>query len=488
MEQETPKGEDPSSFSAYAVDEDKAFQHAAIALIELIISKKQLMIDKSVGRISWIRARIGEPILLFDINEQPLCYAYPVSSGDGKLLARVSVAANKLLGNTAFSVDVNPIPWDFIKANAHISELSAEKIPGGRIERIMPVIYDMPNVGIMAIIKKRGSDKMRKIILDLQDLSQATEISWTRLKSQGFRIKGHVSWSILELACDAPEKSIENWYLHDKYAQSFDKILNAYGWSSSDLRNTYFDFSELPDLKTISSDFIFESMIIPIPRYFGEKGRGYCTVGVAQMIAAYYGIYDKRDDVIKIMGIPWRPPDESLDDSTLWATAEDELKYYRDGLGMKDSMGFSAVGDRDILLDWRTYYDEIKNGRPSNMRQFSMSHSHHSRLLCGIRFKKLSSGDSVIELGYLDPMAIPSHQFDETPAGDLFWDRFTPEVFGDKVGGYPIMIAGLIVVRSGIISLRQIAKAAGKIGPIVSLKDIGIGKGQGPIISLRGLA
>lgn len=421
----------------FVVTEALAFKHAVVAMCEHAVFEAPSLIREVEQDLSWFDCILGEPTLLFDINGAPAVYVFPVVDWHRATKGRIFIAANKLFGSTILSIQRQSYEWDLQRAMRHVCVQAVEMYPGWIIVQVVPVVYDFPNVGVMAIVANPRSNDRTKVIIDISNSAVIPENEIDNFMNSEALMDGYFAWSRLDMSrFYDKEPFVEQWEKENHWALSLLEHLS----SASDLENLHgmqlHSWINPHAIKKImKAEIDCETHVAKVRAHYLMSKPGYCTVAVARMIASRYNVFDSESYVASIMGIPWPDPGGSSN----WATAEDELKYYKNRLNKKNSKVYS---DYSFLSNPTNYKNEILAGRPSNLRKWSIGRMHHSRLLGGIRICQKSFGQTV-QLGLLSttdplsPQKIPQH-----------WDKFdsTP-LTSSGVVSTNLLIGGLVVVR-----------------------------------------
>jgi hypothetical protein len=460
-------GQGPTAgvYGENAVSEDLAFTHAAVALLEYVAYPVPALVADDEERPSLESGMLGEPLTLYDVNQHPLFYDYPVVGDEQVLLGRIRVAANKLVGTTVVAVGDEQVllgrirvaanklvgttvvavifpegPWNLREAEQRVRSTAAESYPGWTIERVLPVVHDVPRMGMMAVLSRPDSDETQTIVLDFDQDSLVPIVEPAQRLNADLFAEGYVGWSLLKRnVLEGKEQYLQSWEEDSDWASGMRDFYSDADFEDLDaLREVRLDrLMNLERLRRVIRERVdCEVHIAPVRAYYKQSAIGYCTAAVGRMIASRYDVWHSEQHVAGLMGIPWPNPGGYNN----WATVQKELNYYRKpiGLGKANSNVFSSVS---YLQDWNNYKSEILAGRPSNLRKWGTGIVHHSRVLGGIRICTRSWGQTV-QLGLLDP----SDEYSKFVPVES-WDMFDGKVLKDNTVGTLLEIGGHVVVR-----------------------------------------
>jgi hypothetical protein len=361
------------------------------------------------------------------------------------------VAANKLVGTTVVAVIFPEGPWNLREAEQRVRSAAAESYPRWTIERVLPVVHDVPRMGMMAVLSHPDRDETQTVVFDFDQDSLVPIVEPAQRLNADLFAEGYVGWSLLKRnVLEGKEQYLQSWEEDSDWASGMrDFYSNA-------------DFEDLGALQEVSVDRLMnlkrlrrvtreevgcEVHIAPVRAYYKYSKVGYCTAAVGRMIASRYDVWHSEQHVAGLMGIPLSVPGGSVP-SSKWATAQMELNYYTksSGLGGLGKANSEVLYSVSYLKNWKNYKSEILAGRPSNLRQWSTGTMHHSRVLGGIRICTTSSGQTVVQLGLLDPSPYEDSKSVPVESWGRFDDKVSVSGSGKVVGSY-LVIGGHVVVR-----------------------------------------
>ncbi|HDR74135.1 MAG TPA: hypothetical protein ENN85_09560 [Methanoculleus sp.] len=144
------------SIDPYTVPEDIARDHAVAAIIEFIVAGP----GSEEGEM-WRNATVGSgSVLLYDLNNRPFVYHFPVESGDAEI-GGIKVAARKILGASVLWYETTPAgsPGNLPDEIPNAIDVAEERYPGSIIQSAVPC-YAPPVTGILVGIESEdGAEK-----------------------------------------------------------------------------------------------------------------------------------------------------------------------------------------------------------------------------------------------------------------------------------------------------------------------------------------
>ena len=424
----------------YSVSEELAFKHAAIAMCEHAVFELPSLVEDVDVDASWFDCILGEPLLLFDINQSPVMYVFPVMDWRRVTRGRIFVAYSKLLGSTVLSVQRHATDWNFKQAMYQAVSEAIERYQNWTISQVVPVLYDMPNVGVMAVVTNPRTGHREKIVVNINSGAPVPIVDSECLVISEIEMDNFFAWSRLDMGRSFDETPLlHQWNRENEWALDRWEQMSWNDKNREDLQGlqlcSWKEPSQIERIMKIDTEC--EVYVAPVRAHYLSPQPGYCTVAAARMIASRYNVFDSNEYIASVMGIPWPNPNGS----SKWATANDELKYYKNRLNKKKSKVYS---DYAFLSNPINYKKEItdKGKGPANLRKWSIQRFHHSRVLAGIRICQKSFGETV-QLGllsttdWLSPNKM-AHQ----------WDKFdNTQLNSNGVVSINLSIGGLVTVR-----------------------------------------
>src|SRR5262245_57005395 len=155
----------------------------------------------------WATAEIEpEPLLLHDLNGQPLFYEFTARSGR-HVVGRVKAAASGLVGAPVVTIDHGPRKWDDAAALKMATASAKKAFPGRDVVATDFVCYSYPKVGVR--VEVSGEDG-GSVIYDVADGSQVQQFGSDAPEGQS-------AWSFLDsIPTDAREGKLRSFDGHER--------------------------------------------------------------------------------------------------------------------------------------------------------------------------------------------------------------------------------------------------------------------------------
>jgi hypothetical protein len=396
-------GNDRGNFS---VPLEKASVHAAVAKLEAAVMSARPLAEQEGAFEEWLRASLGKPLTLHDVNTKPLFYVFPVIR-EGDVVGKIWVSANELVGAAVPVIETGSRSgWldveDMQAAFTRLEELAAEKYKDWEIVWLDVVVYTYPKIGAMAVVRNPKTQDERKLVVDVGNLEMITDPKDVLPDPEEGPIFGVGPWlSFLdEIPDDSFERRIVSWADDNEWANQMTSELQGAGIDLSNLGQV--PLSE--DQWRIAKDVLFNLTTcdmwvanrgLPAPGgvdQFCQQESYYCSVATASMIAAYYGVGHSQTYIAKV----------TKSGATTGTDPKEMRKYYRDtqkGMGMKNSEAYTP--------DWIKVKQDIKKDRPVHTCTVPSNGTvGHCRAAFGIKECQKKVGTKVIAtkiLGVVDP-------------------------------------------------------------------------------------
>ncbi len=428
----------------HRVPPEVASIHAATAFCEQSVYEPPSLVDDVEPALPWFECLLGEPLPVYDINGTLAVYAFSVLDIHHNTQGRIIVAADARLGSTVLSVQRYAAEWHAEEAMRLACNLAVNHYPGWNLRRVVPVVHDIPAIGMMAEVEDPSSGDRQRLIVDIDTGMPLPVLELRTPVEQTMHWSTYPASSVLEVIDDHnAEPLIRRWHMEDEWTRELFEQLTDGDERREDLHRYQLcgwkDSEAIERIVRANTDC--EIHTAPVRAHYMMSMAGYCTAAAARMIGSRYGVYDSEGYVASVMGIPYSVPPPPKIKSKDWATANDELKYYKNDL---HKMGSKVHSDYAYLSKPANYKKELtdKGKGPANLRKFGIDSLHHSRVFAGIRICKTSLGDKV-QLGLLSTTSVMSPMV--KPQN---WDKFddTP-LSGNGVVSTNLQIGGLVVVR-----------------------------------------
>ena len=301
-------GDDYSAENFY-VDEDTAWMHADVYLIEWIA-------DETPGLEDWDGAKVQKgAVTVYDIHGTKLFYEFTVTK-DGKAIGEIEIAASKVLGSSLRRVILSP-PMDREIAVQKAIEVAEKEYPDYKIQSTKPVCYSYPKEGVMVTLAKPEAKEEQTVIVDPYTSSMIP------LKEPEMEGESGV-WSIYDkLSAEERAERVEKWSNAAKFVADYSVNGNSAKEDEGDRGS-----------KTLSVSK--HAQLLP----------WYCAPATGQMISDYYGYSHSQLYIAGCMGT-----------TTSGTTMQGQLDYYQDDINKPNS-------DDDYNPTWGEAVSEINADRP----------------------------------------------------------------------------------------------------------------------------
>lgn len=330
----------------------QAFSHAITQLNAGVYTKTR-------GIQGWLGARLGRPTVVYDLNDQPLFYDFPVFSRRRQNLGLIRSSANRVLGVPVPSINIGRVPWDVRAATEKAIEIVRRKFRG-KVVGTKIVCYAYPKLGVAVDWEERSREHQRTII-DIGDFSIVPERVEPGMRGPG-------AWSFYgQIKEEQVQESVRHF---EQYSRLKDEIQERSGVSLA--RNL-----KLTEAKTVQSNLLtilpaFTTKILTFCthgyshecfRMHGQENSVWCVVATGQMILDFWRYYNSQSNIATAMG--------TGSGGTGW-TGE------VNGLNSLTCSHFNAQSD--MSPTFAKVKTEINANRP-----FDYSYSYHAMACAGYR-------------------------------------------------------------------------------------------------------
>lgn len=278
------------------VEKDQAIDHATMTF-------RRAWAGQIEDLQSWDTVELDpEPLIIYDINGEPLFYEYSATDGK-KQIGRIKASATKRLGSPVPTLELGPRPWDPGKGIKQATDNAKKAFPKASIKATQLVCYSYPKIGVRVDLAGSGQPQ-KSLIFDVADGTMVDRFGIDELE-------GQCAWSYLDHLSPAEEESrIKLWDLRDQereVARKKNLKLFSRGFTAKEALN-------------IKQTFVVESRYI-IPFYsskvikfgprcsphdcfelYAQHTSVYCAVATGQMILDFYRYYFDQDDIATAMG------------------------------------------------------------------------------------------------------------------------------------------------------------------------------------------
>lgn len=227
-----------------------------------------------------------EPLVIHDLNGEPLFYDYAVREGKREI-GRTRAAASKLVGSPVVAIERGARGWDPAKAPTMALAAARKAYPRREVVAKEFVCYSYPKIGVRVEL---DAGKGGNIIVDVADGSIVQTFGAEELE-------GQTAWSFLE---QRPPSVMEQQLR--RYAEA-EQELDLTRKATKEMFNTAFTARELTALRPrfqIASDYVFQLYSSRVLKYgprctphdcfmlYAQQTNVYCAVATGQMILDFY--------------------------------------------------------------------------------------------------------------------------------------------------------------------------------------------------------
>jgi hypothetical protein len=318
-----------------------------IAQDDLVAYATLAVLKNAASRIPWLEHWVTgavrkTPLVIHDINGQPLFYDFEVARGR-EVFGNVRVAASEVLGVSVLATEIGPRSWNYDEAAKKLTPKVKREFAGVQVSAPKLVCYSYPKLGVMFQI---GDDKGPRAIYDVSSLARVPD------EPQLKGMEGFYAWSYYDSLSDDDRRA--------RLAR-FRKAEGDLTSLSNALRRDILAARTLgPLLKRLT--LTFRNTVTKLLQYcthygytdprshhcfvlHGQQRDDYCAVATCQMILCYYRYYYSQDEIAPALGYsPGGCPsdqspgyksltcnhlDSSFDSSPTWEKARDQINLLR---------------------------------------------------------------------------------------------------------------------------------------------------------------
>ncbi|QEH31577.1 hypothetical protein OJF2_00420 [Aquisphaera giovannonii] len=175
------------------ISRDSALVHAVSFLT--IVQRSLQAVPPGVEDL-FVGDLADEPTLIFDLNESPLFYDFPVAL-NGRPLGSVRVAATKELGHPWIAIQ-QALPFDTAASLQRAQALLDQEAAGSQIIEAKPVCHLYPNVGLLLRAATPGGRTVVRLFDPENPSRPLTEIPEGAPPPTGSEAEGPGPYSLLE--------------------------------------------------------------------------------------------------------------------------------------------------------------------------------------------------------------------------------------------------------------------------------------------------
>ncbi|SFM25825.1 C39 family peptidase [Methanolobus profundi] len=363
------------SDTKYEVTIKEAYRHANVYMVNS-------MTKNMPGLETWNESSINPcPLELYDINGDLLYYEFSVEKED-KVIGRIKVGANKLLGYSVKTFEFGMRSWDPKMVMQKSVEVANNKYSDGEILSTKMVVYSYPSIGSMTIIRDKKTGEEKRIFVDAYTL----EIIPDKTADDG-----EIGvWSFYEKISDKKaNENLAKWTESEDFVSSVEKSTEDVGLDIyTPLTNEM--LSQLREKSAIITS-TKGNLILNVPLYAQSKSY-YCAPASAQMIAKFYGVTHTQNYIYGLMN----------DGSGGACTNTEQLNYYQASNGLNKPNSY---------LDNTPTYSEAKT-KISQSNPLKSGVTDHARVCRGYYDSYGVSGQNALYIN------------DPANGGSTYWEEW----------------------------------------------------------------
>ncbi|MBI4997943.1 MAG: hypothetical protein HZC22_13840 [Rhodocyclales bacterium] len=323
---------------------------------ELLVPNEQLVEHATLGVLKnaaaglpgmtdWLAGAVRkEPVLIHDINGQPLFHDFEVARGS-RVFGTVRVAASTVIGAGVVSTEIGPRLWDYASAVRKLTPTARKDLAVTRVSSPKLVCYSYPKLGVM--FEADGPQGRTRVIYDVASLERVPDAP-----PRG-AMEGCFAWSYYDALADDDRKT--------RIAR-FKKVEQDRGGIPLKLRK------QIATARTITpiAEELKLKLRINVTRLLqycthyasdharshhcfslhGQQVNDYCAVATCQMILCYYRYYYTQNEIAPALGyspgggcpadqsagyksLTCKHLDSSYDAAATWEKARDQINLLR---------------------------------------------------------------------------------------------------------------------------------------------------------------
>jgi hypothetical protein len=281
---------DTRTIRAHRVPQKQAAAHAATRLHLGVYTE-------TPGMVHWRGANLGRPQTVYDLNNQPLFYDFPVMSRLREQLGLIRTSASRVIGVPAVSTYLGETPWDVRGATAKAVDAVRKRFRG-EILRTRLVCYAYPKLGIAVYWKKEG--RTERTIIDIGDLSMVPEKVEPGLRGPG-------AWSYYgRMKKDDVPDAVKRFGLYEKLVEEVQERSRLD--LSKTLRRYEFEAVQAQVAKLLK---LYTTKILTFCthgfshecfRLHPQENGYYCVVATGQMLLDFWRYHYTQNQIANDMG------------------------------------------------------------------------------------------------------------------------------------------------------------------------------------------
>jgi len=342
----------PGEIEAQIISPEYARVVAESALLEFVLSGSPGVVSGS-----WEGSVIApDPVILYDMNGEPLFYHFDIITDDVPL-GGMKIGASRVLPSSVMTIELTPPYWDDEEAEDMAQASLLSICPGCTIISSDPVCYSYPKIGQRITYARPGSEVNEEYILDLATSSQVTQgSSWSYYGSieEETVQENRVAWD--------EEEAIHRLVLEKAQVYGYPETTTLSPAKMEALREvtaTYYRAGSSGAVVLGAGEATTAGKNILSITLFPQERGDWCAVATIQMISDYFGTSYTQNEIAR------------LTNTNGGMYVEDEVEFFKNHLGKQESYAdYSPSFQKEVY--------EIENSRPfgSNIESFTIAGGH----------------------------------------------------------------------------------------------------------------
>lgn len=257
------------------------------------------VLTKAEGIAGWRGANLGQPIIIYDLNGEPLFYDFPVHNNERKQLGQIRTSASRINGVPVQSIQMGSFPVNLkeatYKAAEVVSHRQKRKIIGTKL-----VCYAYPKLGIAVEWENKGES--HQTIVDIGDFSIVPDEVEPEMRGPGA-----VS-AYDRISKKTIQEAVRTFERHD---QMVDELQEISGLDlSKPMKRGDFDIIQA----TLEVEFILPLLYFTKTltfcthgfshecfRIHGQENGVWCVVATGQMLLDFWRFHETQTDIAAAM-------------------------------------------------------------------------------------------------------------------------------------------------------------------------------------------
>jgi len=330
------------------ISRDHARDLAQAALLESALSG-----NLEPDAESWDEVSLHpEPIVIYDLNGEPLFYHFDVVDDNG-FIGSIKIGASSVLPSPVMTVGFGPRYWDPKEPNQEAGEYLSRECPGYTLVSTQPVCYSYPKIGYRIDFHKPNDTASYELIIDAatgESIGRERAWSYYDTVSISNLVKNRDQWTYEELIHTRVLNEASDFGI-DGTRSGTKETVKALGESLARLAQYQSWIDErFNSSKSTTQTAKGGSHYLGLTLHPQEKNY-YCTVATIQMIAEYYGFSYSQDSIA-----------QSTNTYSSGTTTSNEISFFKNFLNKKGTFSDSTPSfweEKSELIEGRPFDSSV---------------------------------------------------------------------------------------------------------------------------------